>query len=111
MGGQERSTAWANCARTFLCARWADDPAARLRQEIAEDSDCGARDRDQKNEGTLMKKKRKAGIGSSFDEFLKEEGIYEEVTARAIKRVIARQLDELMRSKGLTKSALAKRMD
>ena len=58
-----------------------------------------------------MRKKRKAGIGSSFDEFLKEEGIYEEVTARAIKRVIARQLDELMRSKGLTKSALAKRMD
>jgi len=58
-----------------------------------------------------MRKKRKAGIGSSFDEFLKEEGIYEEVTARAIKRVIARQLDELMRSEGLTKSELARRMD
>ncbi|MFZ3351238.1 MAG: helix-turn-helix transcriptional regulator [Xanthobacteraceae bacterium] len=58
-----------------------------------------------------MRKKRKARIGSSFDEFLKEEGIYEEVTARAIKRVIARQLDELMQSEGLTKSALAKRMD
>ena len=58
-----------------------------------------------------MRKKRKAGIGSSFDEFLKEEGIYEEVSARAIKRVIARQLDELMRSEGLTKSELARRMD
>ena len=32
-------------------------------------------------------------IGSSFDDFLKEDGIYEAVTARAIKRVIARQLD------------------
>ena len=31
-------------------------------------------------------------IGSSFDDFLKEEGIYEEVTAQAIKRVIARLL-------------------
>jgi len=54
--------------------------------------------------------KRKGKIGSSFDEFLKEEGIYEEVTARAIKRVIARQLDALMHDQGLTKSSLAKRM-
>ena len=56
-----------------------------------------------------MKKKR-GGIGSSFDDFLKEEGIYEEVTARAIKRVIARQLDVLMQDQKLTKSTLAKRM-
>ena len=41
--------------------------------------------------------KAKGKIGSSFDEFLKDEGIYEEVTARAVKRVIARQLDALMR--------------
>ena len=54
--------------------------------------------------------KKKGRIGSSFDDFLKEDGIYEEVTARAIKRVIARQLDALMEDQGLTKSALAKRM-
>ena len=54
--------------------------------------------------------KKKGKVGSSFDEFLKEEGIYEEVTARAIKRVIARQLDALMQDQGLTKSSLAKRM-
>ena len=36
----------------------------------------------------------KGKIGSSFDEFLNDEGIYEEVTARAVKRVIARQLDD-----------------
>jgi DNA-binding phage protein len=53
---------------------------------------------------------KKGRIGSSFDDFLKEDGIYEEVTARAIKRVIARQLDALMRDQGVTKSALAKRM-
>ena len=57
-----------------------------------------------------MKKKRSGRIGSSLDDFLKETGIYEEVTARAIKRVIARQLDALMQDQGLTKSALAKRM-
>jgi DNA-binding Xre family transcriptional regulator len=59
-----------------------------------------------------MKKTQKKGrIGSSFDDFLKEEGIYEEVTARAIKRVITRQLDALMQEQGLTKSELAKRME
>jgi antitoxin HicB len=55
-------------------------------------------------------KKKKGRIGSSFDDFLKDEGIYEEVTARAIKRVIARQLGVLMQDQGLTKSGLAKRM-
>jgi antitoxin HicB len=54
--------------------------------------------------------RNKGKIGSSFDDFLKEEGIYEEVTARAIKCVIARQLDALMQDQGLTKSTLARRM-
>ena len=54
--------------------------------------------------------RRKGRIGSSVDDFLKKEGIYEEVTARAIKRVIARQLDVLMEEEGLTKTELAKRM-
>jgi antitoxin HicB len=57
-----------------------------------------------------MTKKARGRIGSSFDDFLKEDGIYEEVTARAIKRVIARQLGVLMQEEGLTKAALAKRM-
>jgi antitoxin HicB len=54
--------------------------------------------------------KKKSRIGSAFDDFLKDEGIYEEVTARAIKRVIARQLGALMDDEGLTKTELAKRM-
>jgi antitoxin HicB len=55
-------------------------------------------------------KKGNGRTGSSFDEFLKDDGIYEEVTARAIKRVIARQLGALMQDQGLSKSELAKRM-
>ena len=55
-------------------------------------------------------KRKKGRVGSSFDDFLKEEGLYEETTARAIKRVIARQLDALMQDQGLSKSNLAKRM-
>jgi len=54
---------------------------------------------------------KKGSIGSSFDDFLKQDGIYEEVTARAIKSVIARQLEVLMANEHLTKSALAKRMN
>src|SRR5215471_2652508 len=55
--------------------------------------------------------KRKAGrIGSSFDEFLKEDGIYKGVTARAIKRVLVRQLEELMRREEISKTELATRM-
>ena len=38
-------------------------------------------------------------IGSSFDDFLKEEGIYEEATGHAIKRVIAWQLAEVMKER------------
>ena len=55
-------------------------------------------------------KKQKGRIGSSFDDFLKEEGIYEGVTARAIKRVIARQLDALMQEQGISKTELARSM-
>ena len=49
-------------------------------------------------------------IGSNFDDFLKEEGIHEEVTAAAIKRVIAWQLSEAMKAKHLTKTEMAARM-
>jgi hypothetical protein len=33
----------------------------------------------------------KGRVGSSFDDFLKDEGLYEEVSAGAIKRVLARR--------------------
>ena len=58
----------------------------------------------------IDKKKKTGRIGSSFDDFLKEEGIYEGATARAIKRVLVRQLGELMRREEITKTELATRM-
>jgi DNA-binding Xre family transcriptional regulator len=48
--------------------------------------------------------------GSSFDSFLEEEDIFEEVEAVAIKRVIAWQLAEAMRKSGTTKKDLAARL-
>ncbi len=49
-------------------------------------------------------------IGSSFSDFLKEEEIYEEVTAHAIKRVLAWQIEQAMKDQGITKVEMAKRM-
>lgn len=57
-----------------------------------------------------MKKTRNPHIGSRFDDWLKEEGIYEEVTTAAMKRVLAWQLEQAMQEGGLTKSAMARRM-
>ena len=49
-------------------------------------------------------------IGSSFDDFLEKEGLLEECTESAIKRVLAWQLKQEMKKKKLTKTALAKKM-
>ena len=49
-------------------------------------------------------------LGSSFDSFLEEDGLLEEVNAAAMKRVIAWQLSQAMKAKGLSKLAMAKRM-
>jgi hypothetical protein len=48
--------------------------------------------------------------GSSFDDFLQEEGLLEECSAIAIKRVLARQLAEEMKRQNLTKTEMAKQM-
>jgi predicted XRE-type DNA-binding protein len=49
-------------------------------------------------------------IGSKFDDFLKEEGIFEITTAAAIKKVLACQIEEEMQAQHLTKTAMAQRM-
>jgi antitoxin HicB len=55
-------------------------------------------------------KRRNKHLGSSFDEFLQTEGLYEEVTALAWKRVLSWEVTEAMRKEGISKSAMAKRM-
>jgi hypothetical protein len=52
----------------------------------------------------------KKNIGSSFDSWLREEGIYEEVSASAIKRVLARQVEAAMKEKHFSKAQMARRM-
>jgi antitoxin HicB len=57
-----------------------------------------------------MTKELKGSIGSSFDDFLKDEGLFEEVQAGALKKLVAHQLAEAMKAQNLTKVSMAKRM-
>ncbi len=50
-------------------------------------------------------------IGSSFDDFLEEEGLLAEAEAVAAKRVIAFQIRKQMKEQNLTKAELARRMN
>ena len=54
-----------------------------------------------------MKLKNNPHIGSDFDDFLREEGIYEEVEAVALKKVIAAALSKQMKRRRISVSKLA----
>ena len=49
----------------------------------------------------------KKNMGSSIDDFLKEEGIFEEVQAQAVKEIVAWQLAEAMKKKKISKNKMA----
>ena len=53
---------------------------------------------------------KKNNIGSSVDSWLREEGIYEEVSEGAIKRVLARQVEAAMKEKHFSKAEMARKM-
>lgn len=55
-------------------------------------------------------KTTKGQIGSSFDDFLKEEGTFEETSAVAVKRVLAWQLEQAMTKQHMSKNQMAKAM-
>jgi antitoxin HicB len=60
-----------------------------------------------------MKPRKKKSLdhsGSSFDSFLEEEGILDEVDALAVKRVIAWQLAKAMKARRVTKKSMAARI-
>ncbi len=60
-----------------------------------------------------MKKREKINprhAGGYFDDFLKEEGMFEDANAHAVKQIVAWQIAEEMKRQGLTKVEMAKRM-
>ena len=49
----------------------------------------------------------KKNMGSSIDSFLREEGIFEETQAQAVKEVVAWQLAEAMKAQKISKNRMA----
>jgi antitoxin HicB len=59
----------------------------------------------------MMMKKSKARVSEeTFDEFLAQQEMLGTCEERAIKEIIAAQLAEAMKAKGITKTAMAERM-
>lgn len=50
-------------------------------------------------------------VGSNFEDFLREEGILDDVTTIAVKRTLALQLEAEMKRQRLSKSELARRLE
>ena len=59
---------------------------------------------------TGKKQNKNQHEGGNFDDFLREEGILEEVEAVSIKRAVAMQLADLIQAKKVKKTDLSKRM-
>jgi DNA-binding Xre family transcriptional regulator len=53
---------------------------------------------------------KNSAIGSSFDSFLDEENIKDEVETNTVKKIIALQMQQIMANERLTKSSFAQRM-
>ena len=83
---------------------------AWVHQKDATDTRRGPKAGQEANEGVekIVNKKRNPRIGSSLDDFLKAEGILEELQVQAVKEVVAWQLEEEMKKKRVSKAGLAK---
>ena len=55
-------------------------------------------------------KNKNPHAGGDFGDFLREEGIFEEVEARALKRVLALRVHDLMAKQSVTRVEMASRM-
>ena len=56
-------------------------------------------------------KKKNPHVGSSLDDFLRDEGILEQTRATALKEVIAWQVQQAMRKKKISKAEMARGMN
>src|SRR5664279_3681831 len=108
VGGAQQLAAGPDCPRSVLRVDRMHGAASRLHQEDPEDTTAGSRPGAQTEE--RRRRMKKNNIGSSFDSWLREEGIYQEVTSTAIKRVLARQVEAAKKEMNLSKAEMARRM-
>jgi hypothetical protein len=84
--------------------------AARFHQENAENAYGSPGHGETQNEGGYEVKKRNKHIGSSLDDFLKEEGVLEETRAAVLKETLAWQVRQAMEKDKISKVEMARRM-
>src|SRR5437762_7269433 len=65
----------------------------------------------QKKFGKDNMKQQNKHIGSNFDDFLKEEGILEEIEEVVAKRIFVFQIEKEMKKQKIDKAGLAERME
>lgn len=58
----------------------------------------------------MTKNVEKGYPGQYFEDFLKEQGDFENTTEQAVKRVLAFQLSEEMKTQGVSKVEMARRL-
>ncbi len=58
----------------------------------------------------MTNKVEKGKIGALFEDFLKEQGTYEETTEQAVKRVLAFQIAQIMKEQNISKVEMARRL-
>ena len=108
MGAAFDASKPANSAGHFLLSRFRTGPIAWLYKEDAEDTSgrttIGI---EEKKESAIMSKARH---GSTLESFLEKEGILEDATLAAVKKVIAWQLAGEMDKKGISKVRMAELM-
>ena len=59
----------------------------------------------------MTKRTKNPRIGSSFDDFLDEQGLLEECEHQALKEILADQVRQAMAEKRISKTAMARRMN
>jgi antitoxin HicB len=98
-------------ARVLICSfRGQASRAARVHQENASHprGRFGAGAKTAKGVETVTRKNaRSPKLGSSIDDFLKEEGIFEEAQALAVKEVVAWKLAQAMKKRKISKARMA----
>lgn len=85
-------------------------PSSRVHQKVAKDPKHRPRLGQAAAASPEETELNPAHLGSDFEDFLKEEGLFDTVHALAVKKVIAYKLLELLHQQHVTKDALAKRM-
>src|ERR1700722_18075990 len=110
LGGTISSAKPADSSADTLLPPQDRNRVARIHQEDAENTCRGSRISEREIEGGYAMRKRNTHIGSSLDEFLREEGILAETRAVALKDAIAWQVQKTMEKEKITKVEMARRM-